>query len=47
MILREDHRMAWKLIIIGILIALCACQSAEDRYWSDVGAIVDRTQPKK
>lgn len=39
--------MAGRFIIIGFLLALCACQSAQDRYWSDVGTIIDRTQPKK
>lgn len=40
-------KMAGKFMALGFLLALCACQSAEGSYWSDVRTIIDRTQPKK
>jgi hypothetical protein len=30
-----------------ITASLISCASREDQYWSDIGAIVDQTQPKR
>lgn len=39
--------MTGKLIVIGLLLAIGACRSAQDRQWSDVQMIIEHTQPKK
>jgi hypothetical protein len=33
--------------VVFILTLLASCQSSEDRYWSDMQAIIEHTQPKK
>lgn len=39
--------MIGKLIVIGLLLAVAACRSAQDRQWSDMQTIIERTQTKK
>jgi hypothetical protein len=39
--------MTGKIIVIGMLLVLIACKTAEDRQWSDMQAIIELTQPKK
>ncbi len=34
-----------RFLLIALL--LSSCQSSEDRYWSDMQVIIERTQPKK
>lgn len=39
--------MTGKIIVIGILLAVSACTTAEDRQWRDMQTIIEYTQPKK
>lgn len=39
--------MTGKIIVIGLLLVLIACKTAEDRQWSELQTILEQTQPKK
>lgn len=39
--------MTGKIIVIGLLLAIGACRSAQDRQWSDMQTIIELTQQKK
>lgn len=39
--------MTAKIVVVGMLLVLTACKTAEDRQWSDMQTILGITQPKK